>query len=109
MKKFSLWGWHFGYTPEEVRKIPGGLLSDDCSHDDGDDLHEAITVLVDSNKKNLDGIADILVRPIAQLRHAYTQLLTGKVTDPTEMARGLIGPQVVTLEMLYDLLKRSSR
>jgi hypothetical protein len=40
---------------------------------------------------------------LAQLRHAYTQLMHGAVLDQPQFAMGLIGPQIVRLEKLREL------
>lgn len=37
---------------------------------------------------------------IAQLRHAYTHLVAGRVSDQPQFAKGLIGPQIERLERL---------
>lgn len=42
---------------------------------------------------------------VAQLRHAYMQLMRGTVHAQPQFAMGLIGPQIVTLEKLRDKLK----
>ena len=41
-----------------------------------------------------------LVAAIAQLRHAYTHLVAGKVADQPRFAKGLLGPQIERLERL---------
>lgn len=35
---------------------------------------------------------------IAQLRHLYSLMINGHVTDTSEAARGLLGPAIETLE-----------
>lgn len=39
-------------------------------------------------------------RIIAQLRHAYRQLVAGAVVDQKQFADGLLGPQIKRLEAL---------
>lgn len=39
---------------------------------------------------------------LAQLRHAYSQLVAGAVTDQEQFAKGLIGPQIKRLEKYVD-------
>jgi hypothetical protein len=36
----------------------------------------------------------------AELRHTYDHLVNGTTSDPAELARGLLGPQIVRLEKL---------
>lgn len=49
-----------------------------------------------------------MAHAIAQLRHAYKQLMAGEVIDQAEFAQGLIAPAIATLEgvmtsVLHDL------
>ena len=41
-----------------------------------------------------------LIGVVAQLRHAYAQLIQGSVKNQHAFARGLIGPQIERLEKL---------
>ncbi len=50
---------------------------------------------------------DELLYAIAQLRHAYKQLVNGSVKDQKRFAEGLIGPQIRTLETILGGLNDS--
>lgn len=40
---------------------------------------------------------------IAQLRHLYSQMISGDVKDTAEAARGLLGPAIEALEQTIDV------
>jgi hypothetical protein len=46
---------------------------------------------------------------LAQLRHAYKQLIEGRVTNQARLAKGLIGPAIEAFEQELDAEDDKSR
>lgn len=44
---------------------------------------------------------------LAQLRHLYSMMVNGKVDDNLSAASGLLAPQIVALERVYERVKKS--
>jgi hypothetical protein len=46
---------------------------------------------------------------VAQLRHAYANLMTGRVIDQPQFARGLIAPQIERIEAVLTAATQTGK